>query len=188
MMDLNDKRKVEKYIPIIKGVIERTLSLMDDYLEYTKVKINKDIVDIYMLISEVIESLELFFKDNNIDLKINIPDSELFLNLDYNRIKQVLVNILKNSSEAIDINKEKMIIKIETRIIKKYFNIIIIDNGIGMDLDTLSNVTDLFFTTKSNGTGLGTSLSKEIVELHGGKIKYFSELNKGTKVVISLPL
>ena len=188
MLDLNDKRKVEKYIPIIKGEIERTLTLMDDYLEYTKVKITKEIVDIYMLLEEVISSLNLFFKENNILLKMNLPDDELYLNVDYNRIKQVLVNILKNSHEAFDPKKEKMIIKIETKVLKKYFQIIVTDNGIGMDQETLHNIMDLFFTTKRNGTGLGTSLSKEIIELHGGNIKYLSELNVGTKVIISLPL
>ena len=188
MLDLNDKRKVEKYIPIIKGEIERTLTLMDDYLEYTKVKITKEIVDIYMLLEEVISSLNLFFKENNIILKMNLPDDELYLNVDYNRIKQVLVNILKNSHEAFDPKKGKMIIKIETKVLKKYFQIIVTDNGIGMDQETLHNIMDLFFTTKRNGTGLGTSLSKEIIELHGGNIKYLSELNVGTKVIISLPL
>lgn len=188
MLDLNDKRKVEKYIPIIKGEIERTLTLMDDYLEYTKVKITKEIVDIYMLLEEVIASLNLFFKENNILLKMNLPDDELYLNVDYNRIKQVLVNILKNSHEAFDPKKEKMIIKIETKVLKKYFQIIVTDNGIGMDQETLNNIMDLFFTTKRNGTGLGTSLSKEIIELHGGSIKYLSKLNIGTKVIINLPL
>ena len=188
MLDLNDKRKVEKYIPIIKGEIERTLTLMDDYLEYTKVKINKEIVDIYMLLEEVIASLNLFFKENNIILKMNLPDDELYLNVDYNRIKQVLVNILKNSHEAFDPKKGKMIIKIETKVLKKYFQIIVTDNGIGMDQETLNNIMDLFFTTKRNGTGLGTSLSKEIIELHGGSIKYLSKLNIGTKVIINLPL
>lgn len=188
MLDLNDKRKIEKYIPIIKGEIERTLTLMDDYLEYTKVKITKEIVDIYMLLEEVIASLNLFFKENNILLKMNLPDDELYLNVDYNRIKQVLVNILKNSHEAFDPKKEKMIIKIETKVLKKYFQIIVTDNGIGMDQETLNNIMDLFFTTKRNGTGLGTSLSKEIIELHGGSIKYLSKLNIGTKVIINLPL
>ncbi len=188
MLDLSDKKKLDKYIPIIKGEIERTLSLMDDYLEYTKVKINKDVVDIYMLIDEVITSLNLFLKENHIILNTNIPDDELYLEIDYNRIKQVLVNILKNSSEAIDPEKENMIIKINTRLKKNMFYITVEDNGIGMDSDTLNQVTNLFFTTKRNGTGLGTSLSKEIIELHGGKIKYESTLKIGTKVTISLPL
>ena len=188
MLDINNKKKIEKYIPIIKGEIERTLTLMDDYLDYTKIKVNLDIGDIYMLIDEVINSLNLFFKENNIELDMNLPDDELYLNIDYNRIKQVLVNILKNSSEAYDDKKEKMIIKINTKKKNNYFELIIEDNGIGMDQETLNQVTDLFYTTKLHGTGLGTSLSKEIIDLHHGKIKYDSKLGIGTKVTIDLPL
>lgn len=188
MLDLNNKDKILKYIPIIKGEIERTLTLMDDYLDYTKVKIQKEEVDIYLLLNDIIESLELFFKENKINLEYLVPDDELYLRVDYNRIKQVIVNILKNATEARDINKEELIIKIRTRITKNYFKIIIEDNGIGMDKDVLEQVTDLFFTTKKNGTGLGTSLSKEIVELHGGKIKYLSEVGIGTTVIINLPI
>ena len=66
MLDLNNKDKILKYIPIIKGEIERTLTLMDDYLDYTKVKIQKEEVDIYLLLNDIIESLELFFKENKI--------------------------------------------------------------------------------------------------------------------------
>lgn len=188
MLDLNNKDKILKYIPIIKGEIERTLTLMDDYLDYTKVKIQKEEVDIYLLLNDIIESLELFFKENEINLEYLVPDDELYLRVDYNRIKQVIVNILKNATEARDINKKELIIKIRTRVTKNYFKIIIEDNGIGMDKDVLEQVTDLFFTTKKNGTGLGTSLSKEIVELHGGKIKYLSEVGIGTTVIINLPL
>ena len=188
MMDLNDKKKIDKYIPIIKGEIERTLIIMDDYLEYTKVKITKDIADIYMLLNEVIESLKLFFKQNNIILETNIPDDELYLEFDYNRLKQVIVNLLKNAHEAYDETKGKMIIKIDTQVLKNTFRITIEDNGIGMDDETLNQVSNLFFTTKKNGTGLGTSLSKEIIELHGGSLKYYSKLKVGTKAVITLPI
>ena len=188
MLDLKDKKKVEKYIPIIKGEIERTLTLMDDYLEYTKVSIKKEVADIYMLLNEVLDSLKLFFKENNIKIRSHIPDNELYLNIDYNRIKQVMVNMLKNASEAIDINKGNMLIKIDTKVSNNIFKIIIEDNGVGMDNDTLNQVMNLFFTTKRNGTGLGTSLSKEIIELHGGKIKYQSRINIGTIVEIMLPI
>ena len=62
------------------------------------------------------------------------------------------------------------------------------DNGVGMDYKTLNNLFTPFFTTKQNGTGLGVSLSKEIIEKHDGSIEYFSKENKGTKVIIKLPL
>lgn len=187
MLDLDNKIKINKYIPIIKSEIERTLALMDDYLDYTKVNINVEEVDIYLLIEEVIEAMEYFFLENNIKLIVNIPKDELYLRADFNRIKQVLVNILKNSHEAIDKNKKEMIIKIYTEKTEKNFNIIIEDNGIGMDEETVNKISELFFTTKKNGTGLGISLSKEIIELHGGKLNYYSKIGVGTKVKISLP-
>jgi len=71
---------------------------------------------------------------------------------------------------------------------KKSFYIEIIDNGIGMDEETLNKVTDMFFTTKKNGTGLGIALSNEIIKGHNGIIEYNSKLNYGTKVLIKLPL
>ena len=65
--------------------------------------------------------------------------------------------------------------------------IIIEDNGIGMDKDTLDNVSEMFFTTKKKGSGLGVSLSKEIVEQHGGDLVYNSVKGEGTRVIVTLP-
>ena len=68
-----------------------------------------------------------------------------------------------------------------------YFPKIIKDNGIGMSKETLAKIYDMFYTTKSIGSGLGVTLSKEIVELHKGTMKYDSKLGEGTKVTITLP-
>ena len=65
--------------------------------------------------------------------------------------------------------------------------IIIEDNGVGMDKDTLNNVSEMFFTTKKKGSGLGVSLSKEIIEQHKGTIVYNSVKGEGTRVIVTLP-
>ena len=57
-----------------------------------------------------------------------------------------------------------------------------------MDEYTLSKIKELFFTTKKNGSGLGVSLSNEIIKAHNGSIDYTSKLSKGTKVVVKLPI
>ena len=62
------------------------------------------------------------------------------------------------------------------------------DNGIGMDKKTLEKVDEMFYTTKEKGTGLGVALSKEIIDLHQGTIKYNSIKGKYTMVTIKLPL
>ena len=92
--------------------------------------------------------------------------------------------VLKNSIESID---EDGKITIELKETKNKINIIITDNGIGMDKETLEKLGQIFNTTKENGTGIGVALSKEIIKLHDGNIKYESELHKGTKVCINLP-
>ena len=157
---------------------------MDDFLDYTKIKISKEDTDLYLLLEEIEEELTPLLKKQNIITEFNIPDDEVYLDLDYTRIKQVFINIYKNSIEA---KKENMKITLNTY--KKNNSIIIkvSDNGIGMTKETLSHIGENFYTTKSNGTGLGVSLSKEIITLHGGKMYYKSIYGKGTDVFIELP-
>ena len=62
MIDVNDKKKVRKYIPIIKDEITRTLILMDDFLDYTKIKIEKEEMDLVMLLEDLEDYLKDLFK------------------------------------------------------------------------------------------------------------------------------
>ena len=187
MIDYDDKKKVEKYIPIIKDQISRTLILMDDFLDYTKVKINKEEVDLYMLLEDSCDVSEPLFKKAGIKVEFEIPADEIYMELDYNRMKQVLVNIFKNSIEAKDKKKKYKFINIDVINGRNDVTIKIKDNGIGMDKKTLSKVDEMFYTTKEKGTGLGVALSKEIIELHGGSMKYTSQIGKYTQVTIKLP-
>ena len=77
---------------------------------------------------------------------------------------------------------------LQTHILKGNYYIEIIDDGCGMDEDTLIRVKEMFFTTKSNGSGLGVSLSDEIVKGHGGSMDYYSNFGVGTRVVVKLPI
>ena len=110
-----------------------------------------------------------------------------YINGDYNRLNQVLLNIIKNSIEAVDIEK-KSYIKIYTTLENEKIKIYIEDNGIGIPKENMKKISEPFFTTKQNGTGLGVLLSKEIIAAHNGKIEYNSEERIGTTVIITLPL
>mgnify|MGYP005811761247 CR=1 FL=1 len=187
MIDINDKKKVRKYIPIIKDEITRTLVLMDDFLDYTKIKIEKEEMDLVMLLEDLEDYLEDLFKKNGIKAEFNIPDEDIYIEADYNRLKQVFINLLKNAIEAKDDEKKKKKIKVSLESDNKFMKIIIEDNGVGMDKETLSNVSEMFFTTKKRGSGLGVSLSKEIIEQHNGSILYNSVKGEGTRVIVTLP-
>ena len=157
---------------------------MADFKELNKITISKELVDLNYLVEEVYDSLSLLIIDKEIKIYFE-NNEELYVNIDYLKIKQVLINIIKNSTEAII---EKGIINIKTYQKNKYVYIIVEDNGFGMDKESLERINELFFTTKKNGTGLGVVLSNEIVSAHNGEIKYESKVNVGTKVIIKLPI
>ena len=186
MFDKNNPKHIEKFIPIIKSEINRTLTIMNDFMEFSKVKLDLDIMDIEMLLEDVLESLNNLINSKHIKLNYKILGDEIFINGDYNRLKQVFVNLLKNSVEALENIKNG---KIDVNYIIENDNIIINinDNGVGMDDETITKIYDAFYTTKKCGTGLGVSLSKEIIEGHNGKIEYISKINKGTNVRVILP-
>lgn len=183
MLDTKNKEQVTKYIPIIKEEIERTLIIIKDFLAIGHVTIEKDIMDVVMLIEEIINSYDHIFKKNNIICHVNFECEELFVEADYNRLKQVLINVIKNSVEAI---KNDGIINITVKENNDNFYIIIDDNGRGMSKQDLEQIKKPFFTTKKNGIGLGVSLSDEIIKAHNGTMTYESQLGKGTTVTIKI--
>lgn len=185
MIDLDNREKSERYVRIIKSEIDRSLNVISDFMEYSKIKINKEIFDMGMLLDEIYESFNILVNDKHIIFNYNNKYDEIYLWGDYERLKQVFVNIIKNSVESIN-NCGK--IDLDVFLDNKKVFITISDNGIGMDNEELSNIKEMFFTTKKNGTGLGVALSNEIIIAHNGKMNYESIKNKGTKCIIELPI
>lgn len=185
MIDLNKEEKALKYISIMKQEINRSLNIISDFVEYNKIKIVKEQIDLNCLLDDVYDSFKILMTNKKIKLEYkNRDDQEIYFNGDYERLKQVIINILKNAYEACTENGK---IEISSNLYKNYLDILIEDNGIGMDEETLKNIKEMFYTTKQNGTGLGVALSNEIIKSHNGELLFTSELNKGTKVTIRLP-
>ncbi len=93
----------------------------------------------------------------------------MFVFGDYNRLNQVIINIVKNSIEAIP-DEKKGWIKMYTRLNKNNITTYIEDNGSGISKENMQKIMEPFFTTKCNGTGLGLSLSSEIIKAHKGEM------------------
>lgn len=186
MLNPNNKEQCNKYVPIIKEEIDRTLLLLQDFLSVNKIKLDIDILDINLLLEESLNRLQTLLKERNIKLDFN-EDDEIYINGDYNRLLQVIINIVKNSIESLE-GREGGYISINTEIDDKNVYIFFKDNGIGISKENLEKIREPFFTTKVKGTGLGVSLSYEIIEAHNGKISYDSEYGSGTTVTIKIPL
>lgn len=184
MFNVSDKKKANKYINIINQEVDRTLFLLKDFSDISKMKIDKCQMDLTMLIFDVIDEVKILF-GNNIKFLYDIIDEEVMINGDYNRLKQVLINIIKNAKESI-IKEGSVSLSVKNK--KDKYIIYIKDNGVGMDKETLKKIGTVFYTTKKDGTGLGVCLSNEIIRKHDGAIKYISKLNYGTTVRITLPI
>lgn len=185
MFNPNNPEHSRKYIPIIKGEIERVLILLKDFLSITKIKVEPDIIDMTMLIEDVIDNFLPLIDNRKIEIISDFSDDELYLLADYNRLSQVFINLIKNSIEALEeINDGKITVSIienkNTVIIK------VKDNGSGISSENLKRMNEPFFTTKSNGTGLGVYLSTEIIKAHDGTIRYESS-EQGTIATVILP-
>ena len=185
MIPNSNNYEKDKYFNIIKKEIERSLLIINDYSKNKFLTIEKEEIDLTLLYEDIKETLNSVFKNNNSEI-ILLDDDELYLEGDYNRLKQVFINIFKNCFEAKSDNK--LLVVVKTKVLKNKYQISIVDNGIGMTKEELSNIEKEYFTTKSYGTGLGVPYIKNIVKLHGGDIIYKSKKNIGTKVLISLPI
>ena len=186
MFDSENKEHARKYIPIVKKEIESTLILLEDFLSMNKVKIEKDIMDVSLLLEDIKNHFSILLKEKNIVSNISVLDDEIYILGDYNRLMQVCINLIKNSIESM--NKELSYINVFINLKKDDVEIIIDDNGIGMSSEVICKIKEPFYTTKRRGTGLGVSLSNEIIEAHNGKLEYISEYGVGTKTIVTLPL
>ncbi len=185
MFDVTDIEKSKRYISILKNEVNRTLNLLSDFMEFTKIKVVKKECNFNDLISDVKEVLIPFFVKKNVSYSFCVQNN-IIVNMDYNRIKQVIINVIKNAVEACRESNGMVTTTAFTE--EDYLIIVVKDNGIGMDKFVLDNILVPFYTTKDNGTGLGVSLSKEILEAHGGTINYDSVKEKYTTCKIAIPL
>ena len=186
MFNANDVEKSQKYINIMKNEVDRTLNIINDFMELSKIKIEKDMLDINLLIYETTDVIKLVFNKKDISLINEISnEEEVYIMGDYNRLKQVFINLFKNCYESIE---NKGIVKISAYIKNNYYIITIFDNGIGMSDETIKNIKHVFYTTKKYGSGVGVPLSNEIIKAHDGILSYESKLGEYTKTTIKLPI
>ncbi|WP_373864143.1 ATP-binding protein [Paenibacillus glycanilyticus] len=183
----------EEYARIILTEIDRANDIIFEFLNSSKPSAPmKKSVSINRLVQEVILLTESEALMRNCDIQLETYENEddLMVSIDVKQIKQVILNIVKNSIDAIESLQEARRGRIDlvVRSDGQFAEITLKDNGKGMDKATLARLFDPFFTTKEAGTGLGLSVSYRIIRNHGGSIRVDSTEGSGTSFVIYLPL
>ncbi|MGE8021229.1 ATP-binding protein [Peribacillus frigoritolerans] len=123
---------------------------------------------------------------NNIEMGLRIKTAEpIYILADSIELKQLVINIVKNSIEAIEDNGE---IDISLQIIDGHAVVSVSDNGMGMGPERLERIGEPFYSTKEKGSGIGLAICRKIVHRLHGEMDFESEINKGTTVTIRIPL
>ena len=116
-----------------------------------------------------------------------VEDEDLKLMIDRSQMDQVLINLLKNAGEAcMDQSNPEVVVETAYQSEKHIFRLSVTDNGSGILSNVLDKIFIPFFTTKPTGSGIGLSLCKQIMTLHGGSIQVSSEEGKGSCFTLKL--
>jgi PAS domain S-box-containing protein len=146
-------------------------------LRLSEVSSNKILKELKALIGSQAIEKEILFEINE--------DAEVFLNIDYDQMKQAFLNLLQNAVDATPTGG-RIKVKLATNNNKAIFEIE--DTGKGIPSENFSKIFNLYYSTKSDGVGLGLSMVQQIISQHSGNIFVESQLGVGTKFIVELPL
>lgn len=185
--DEKDQQNLKHSLITIEKRSKGIVDFVQATKNYTKVaKPNFELVSVNEVVKSVLSLYKPEFESNNINIKLKLLSQDKQLKIDQNLIEQVMINILRNAVDAMNnsINPE---LKIDIRNTEEArTQIIFQDNGKGMSMDVLENIFVPFYTTKKEGSGIGLSLSKQIMHMHGGSIYVSSKEGVGTTVTLVL--
>jgi signal transduction histidine kinase len=194
MIDLgfrrDDSAKVRRGWEIVRKNNSFLQNLALDMLTYSKDREPEyELVDINDLVSSLVTLIEAKAKENNVRISWTQNPSLEKLVLDPRGIRRCLLNLVSNAIDACA-QKQGGHVEISTsRIGDDLFRICVADNGCGISEDNRKKLFEMFYSTKgSKGTGLGLVVTKKIVTEHGGQIEVQSEVEKGTRFLLKLPL
>ncbi|RIK86941.1 MAG: hypothetical protein DCC67_02440 [Planctomycetota bacterium] len=186
----------KEFCNIINSEVTRLARFIDDLLSISSMEagalsIERQPVETQRLFSEVLSKVEPLMQQKQIDFQVELPPKMPELNLDKDKIVAVVVNVLGNAAKYTPPGgRVSLHVKVEDGRLRASIE----DTGFGIAPDDLHKVFDKFFRSDDPrvqaevGTGLGLSLAREIVRMHGGEISVESELNKGSAFHVLLPL
>ncbi|MBA7524984.1 Signal transduction histidine-protein kinase AtoS [subsurface metagenome] len=180
-IDMVTVEEIQQALQTINKRSTGLLHFVNTYRNLTRIpKPNFQIIRISELFKNILLLMEEEIKQTTIDLKVEIKPKDLEVSADEKLIEQVLINLIKNSIHALENRKGRKIFFKAYQNKRGRVTMQVIDNGQGIIREVMDKIFIPFFTTKQRGSGIGLSLSRQILRLHGGTITAFSEPEKET--------
>ncbi len=187
----------QRQLAMIKRQVGNLKRLVDDLLDISrisrgKIELRKEIVELAAVVGQAVEAVQPLFDDHEQELHVSIPDQPILVEADVTRLEQILLNLLINTSRYTPRGGR---IWLDVEPLENEVFIRVRDTGIGIEPDLLPKVFDLFSQGERSagrsreGGGIGLSLARNLVELHGGTITAHSQgAHRGSEFVVKFPI
>jgi signal transduction histidine kinase len=178
-------RETRDLLGAIHREIDRLRLVTEEYLRVARLP-NPHLVPEYMpdVVRGAVQLLRPELAAAGVELDLRLAEDQPLIALDEAQIRQVLINLLKNAREAMP-NGGRIVV--ETLTLDDGVELVVRDDGVGMDGEQKERIFDLFYTTKQRGSGLGLPLTQQIVVAHRGHIRCESSPGKGTTFTLFFP-
>ncbi len=178
--------EISKTLNSVAREILRLNQITESYLARSRAPITSEMkTEVNDLISEILDFSREEDRVRNIRVEKELASQGVFIKTDRSRLRQALLNVLKNAREAMPLGGR---LSVATEVRHNVYRIVISDTGYGMNDSVKHRSFSPFFSTKPNGTGIGLAITKEIVEEAQGTLECSSSLGKGTTFTFQFPV
>jgi signal transduction histidine kinase len=172
---------------ILSGIVEIE-TIINSLLDWTRdARLERGEYDLLRILDPVVEAVAAEGRGRGVLVGYGRLDREVTAAVDGQKLRQVFTNVMKNALEAIEPRRQTGRVTVDLFVEGERAVVEVADDGVGISPEDRDRIFLPFFTTKPSGTGLGMSIVKKIVDLHGGDIVIESAPGRGTRVRISLP-
>ena len=195
-----DEELAPRFLDVAQSETDRMIRMMQDLLHLSRIdsgrsELTKELIDITALFTQVLNRFDMLldsedYRNNNYSIERDLIDEAIFVDIDPDRMVQVLDNVMNN---AIKYSPDGGVISAKMIVTADEVKIMITDEGLGIPEEDLGDIFKRFYrvdrarSRAMGGSGLGLAISREVVEQHGGKIWAESVERKGTTFNITLP-
>jgi two-component system sensor histidine kinase VicK len=191
---MQDEEIGPRFLKVTQNETERMIRLVNDLLKLSKMdskdgQLTREFVNFISFFHHIIDRFEMT-KEQHVSFKRKLPNTEIFVEIDEDKLTQVLDNIISN---ALKYSPEGGQVKFKVKELENMIEVSISDQGMGIPKDNIKKIFERFYrvdkarSRQMGGTGLGLAIAKEVVEAHGGRIWASSIEGKGTTIYFTLP-
>ncbi len=185
LLQMEDE-KHQLYYQIMIDELNRINHIVSELLLLAKPQqIKYTEADLQGILHDVISLLKTEASLHNIQIEFQVLSHPVMIECEPNQLKQLFINIVKNAIEA---SAAGDVVNITLQSADNNITVVVKDQGVGISKELLERIGEPFYSSKEKGTGLGMTVSFKIVQSHNGTIKFRSEPDKGTEVIVQLPI